>query len=129
MSNPTLTCLRSIPAHAGEPSLPPWESRHKAVYPRPRGGTKAAGGAADAVIGLSPPTRGNLLDALETATEGRSIPAHAGEPIRVCTRATVGAVYPRPRGGTHALERVKPLFLGLSPPTRGNPRLWTSTSR
>ena len=50
----------------------------------------------------------------------RSIPAHAGEPGLMTTRATGGRVYPRPRGGTHRMGRFGGGRQGLSPPTRGN---------
>ena len=49
-----------IPAHAGEPCLPPWPLRHCAAYPR------ACGGAYDLLrdrilsVGLSPRMRGSL---------------------------------------------------------------------
>ena len=74
--------------------------------------------------GLSPPTRGNRrVNGLEQVLE-RSIPAHAGEPL-VCLSCAYGdQVYPRPRGGTSAGGSIMAKRHGLSPPTRGNQRLW-----
>ena len=117
---------RSIPAHAGEPRARRDMHLHTPVYPRPRGGTAAvlhyrAGGA-----GLSPPTRGNqFAEKAQAALEG-SIPAHAGEPrpFRAC--APGAGVYPRPRGGTRLGRRRCCRRSGLSPPTRGNPRMGVS---
>ena len=52
--------LRSIPAHAGEPPPAASASHSRAVYPRPRGGTRQAPATRALAAGLSPPTRGNL---------------------------------------------------------------------
>ena len=112
--------LRSIPAHAGEPSsLSCWSSVH-AVYPRPRGGTSPSIAPDASAKGLSPPTRGNRASMAERIACPGSIPAHAGEPrprIRVRPRPRV---YPRPRGGTHYNNPICGRGKGLSPPTRGN---------
>ena len=53
------SCLRSIPAHAGEPTGLTPDNQRLRVYPRPRGGTGGIRQAAGRVPGLSPPTRGN----------------------------------------------------------------------
>ena len=50
----------------------------------------------------------------------RSIPAHAGEPVREGGLANLLMVYPRPRGGTVSTTRASTRSWGLSPPTRGN---------
>ena len=112
---------RSIPAHAGEPALPPSAGATPKVYPRPRGGTRFHCDDALRVGGLSPPTRGNqnLLDEMKEIY--RSIPAHAGEPRIPYRRQGERSVYPRPRGGTFFVLRLKGFRDGLSPPTRGNP--------
>ena len=70
----------SIPAHAGEPKYRNGIAANVAVYPRPRGGTGGHGGPMSDERGLSPPTRGNLLNLFDDILFGRSIPAHAGEP-------------------------------------------------
>ena len=112
---------RSIPAHAGEPSVLPEKSAPLAVYPRPRGGTGAGVQLAETPRGLSPPTRGNPESVKERTQELGSIPAHAGEP-RQRERGRRGqTVYPRPRGGTFGGACWRAGRYGLSPPTRGNP--------
>ena len=110
----------SIPAHAGEPSRRRGRARQRAVYPRPRGGTIIGDALRPPVMGLSPPTRGNLRrHCPDAGTEG-SIPAHAGEPTRRAACPARKSVYPRPRGGTHAPAPQYRAAKGLSPPTRGN---------
>ena len=52
----------SIPAHAGEPVLERSPVKPCAVYPRPRGGTSLWSVYEMRTFGLSPPTRGNLLE-------------------------------------------------------------------
>ncbi len=110
----------SIPAHAGEPPPASFREAHATVYPRPRGGTGRIEVVPHRQGGLSPPTRGNLLNWLALGEHWRSIPAHAGEPILSPRgRGRIG-VYPRPRGGTRMSERTVADVSGLSPPTRGN---------
>ena len=111
---------RSTPAHAGEPTPTIRGVRLAAVYPRPRGGTAEAMGAAQIGMGLSPPTRGNRVGFLLAFAPPRSIPAHAGEPCSGQRRPRTPQVYPRPRGGTREGWRIARRRLGLSPPTRGN---------
>ena len=126
---PVCRCLdsgiRSIPAHAGEPGFVGGSVVSDEVYPRPRGGTRAAGAAARGRRGLSPPTRGNHGFAVHVDDDHRSIPAHAGEPPRRAPERPSGRVYPRPRGGTVCRAVSGAAVVGLSPPTRGNllPRL------
>ena len=71
---------RSIPACAGEPSCPRGASHGRGVYPRVCGGTFTAVQSAEALQGLSPRVRGNLLEMEPLFLVGRSIPACAGEP-------------------------------------------------
>ena len=111
---------RSIPAHAGEPQGQHGIKLLARVYPRPRGGTTRSAWYQALGAGLSPPTRGNLHLPIECRGEGGSIPAHAGEPVERPRRPEVGAVYPRPRGGTAAVIPALLTVGGLSPPTRGN---------
>ena len=112
---------RSIPAHAGEPYTASEAANMSAVYPRPRGGTRRAGGAPPRSRGLSPPTRGNPRAADGSPARLGSIPAHAGEPGAGEPPHTQEGVYPRPRGGTAQRQRANRGLGGLSPPTRGNP--------
>ena len=110
----------SIPAHAGEP-LRLWQGRSdRRVYPRPRGGTSTRSAPTPTASGLSPPTRGNLLFAVQHPDNPRSIPAHAGEPIRFTRGRRQDRVYPRPRGGARSYGVQAGCIRGLSPPTRGN---------
>ena len=110
----------SIPAHAGEPRTPSKSAIRAPVYPRPRGGTIRALDRNQAGVGLSPPTRGNLVCADPSAPGEGSIPAHAGEPRHRPLRIARTRVYPRPRGGTEPRFAIAHAMKGLSPPTRGN---------
>ena len=114
--------LRSIPAHAGEPRGRKSPRPSPQVYPRPRGGTRHLTVESNGIYGLSPPTRGNRRPNRQRGIRRRSIPAHAGEPPRVEQSQAVGAVYPRPRGGTRKPPNQSRARRGLSPPTRGNLR-------
>ena len=99
---PTIRATRhgSIPAHAGEPRSQAGRTASPSVYPRPRGGTIDDGIHPEAVLGLSPPTRGNPPRRRSGAGGLRSIPAHAGEPAASAGHSDSSSVYPRPRGGT-----------------------------
>ncbi len=114
-------CVRSIPAHAGEPHSETTLRLWRRVYPRPRGGTRRFPHPARKSRGLSPPTRGNPGRHAPAPRPSRSIPAHAGEPAGCRRRFISAAVYPRPRGGTRLFGRRARIRRGLSPPTRGNP--------
>ena len=114
---------RSIPAHAGEPFEYTVPIGQRAVYPRPRGGTSFTTRTANTPDGLSPPTRGNPGVEGRHFALGGSIPAHAGEPDAMSAVERLEKVYPRPRGGTQPRLHDLRLRHGLSPPTRGNPRV------
>ena len=111
---------RSIPAHAGEPSVASRLASAMAVYPRPRGGTRFDQSFGMFASGLSPPTRGNRFDPASIGSTPRSIPAHAGEPAQTRLESLAAEVYPRPRGGTSSAKINRRSLVGLSPPTRGN---------
>ena len=51
----------------------------------------------------------------------RSIPACAGEPLKIGDTITIAKVYPRVCGGTRRMALCPPLGAGLSPRVRGNP--------
>ena len=108
---------RRFPVHQRLRNRPIW------VYPRPRGGTRLYAYIGNNRQGLSPPTRGNPLRESSPLGSLRSIPAHAGEPPPPAAAATPPTVYPRPRGGTRAHFCIQPSIAGLSPPTRGNPKI------
>ena len=72
------------------------------------------------IMGLSPRVRGNLQRRGRLGTDGRSIPACAGEPSTMPTKARAGTVYPRVCGGTCLGHFRVSLEYGLSPRVRGN---------
>ena len=91
---------RSIPACAGEPSIPPVPARPSAVYPRVCGGTRLTDLRARLDAGLSPRVRGNLSGPPNPISTPRSIPACAGEPAYAGIQKAQSPVYPRVCGGT-----------------------------
>ena len=110
----------SIPAHAGEPSRWGALPLSGTVYPRARGGTGPGKPVSEKRQGLSPRTRGNRTGLSGCEDYTRSIPAHAGEPLKSCPSARATGVYPRARGGTRTASRYIAPSWGLSPRTRGN---------
>ena len=78
-------CLykRSIPACAGEPCGGRRGPRQWPVYPRVCGGTNGNFLCVSGGKGLSPRVRGNLTRLTRAWVNTRSIPACAGEPVRV----------------------------------------------
>ena len=70
--------------------------------------------------GLSPRVRGNRCQRSGFHGFKRSIPARAGEPLRVGFQVKVDGVYPRACGGTIVTARTNRVDLGLSPRVRGN---------
>ena len=134
------SCLRSIPASAGEPVDGDPVSRPQGVYPRVCGGTghghgsgsgdgvyprvcggtpgQLGGGAAGA--GLSPRLRGNLQGLGLTPPGNRVYPPSAGEPITGPFRRRQLKVYPRVCGGTPSTPWRTNCSTGLSPRLRGN---------
>ena len=97
---PSIECLRSIPACAGEPAPRGYCNRGCTVYPRVCGGTSPGASSGLAVCGLSPRVRGNLRRAHHPAWQRGSIPACAGEPRGASISPAGGGVYPRVCGGT-----------------------------
>ncbi len=70
----------SIPACAGEPTLPTTASCWTPVYPRVCGGTPDSHFVKNHPAGLSPRVRGNPCHIWSCRQVSRSIPACAGEP-------------------------------------------------
>ena len=104
------TCTGSIPAHAGEPDSCQGGLSPPTPY-RPSWGC----------YGLSPPTRGNL--STTWASRNRVYPRpRGGTSTELAVRRRSSGVYPRPRGGTRGSLRAQSpcADAGLSPPTRGN---------
>ena len=112
--------LRSIPACAGEPTgCLPTRSPPR-VYPRVCGGTALPLYENVVARGLSPRVRGNLVIVKNHYASMRSIPACAGEPLRVKSTDTYTRVYPRVCGGTSDSITPNGWFGPLSPRVRGN---------
>ena len=117
---PSLNTLRSIPAHAGQPSPAMSNARLRRVYPRACGATIKEIVAELQVRGLSPRMRGNLLMAIPHILRQRSIPAHAGQPTTSKPEKVQGWVYPRACGATLRGAARLGTWRGLSPRMRGN---------
>ncbi len=116
-----LRALRGpIPACAGQPlSIFPL-ARRPTAYPRMRGATKVRGKLKGTEKGLSPHARGNRFRIMKRANPWGPIPACAGEPSGVHTRAGGQRAYPRMRGGTDHKNGIRGDNRGLSPHARGN---------
>ena len=92
--------LRSIPAYAGEPTLPFCRCCPARVYPRVCGGTWKPECKCRRKTGLSPRMRGNRRLTCTPPLPRRSIPAYAGEPWTAPPASGSTPVYPRVCGGT-----------------------------
>ena len=114
---------RSIPACAGEPTMPAARSATQRVYPRVCGGTGYSPHADWDERGLSPRVRGNLGPEYRSSNRLWSIPACAGEPGPRPMRSGPTPVYPRVYGGTPSRRSQPTRATGLSPRVRGNRRL------
>ena len=119
---------RSIPACAGEPTIPMGVPPLAWVYPRVCGGTRDLTRFAERRGGLSPRVRGNLPDRVCPDAVAGSIPACAGEPLAQSHAAASPSVYPRVCGGTFRLQGSHNNPKGLSPRVRGNLRVTPMTS-
>ena len=121
-SSPGGGYIGSIPACAGEPTLPNRTARAVRVYPRVCGGTRRPAPPAVPLRGLSPRVRGNPTSVGVGNCTAGSIPACAGEPAPARTSASKTTVYPRVCGGTVHLRALRRCPAGLSPRVRGNRR-------
>ena len=93
------------------------------VYPRVGGETTTRRFHAQTFQGLSPRGRGNLAYRSAPKAGSRSIPAGAGEPMRIAERTWLAEVYPRGCGGTRLALLHRSQRMGLSPRVRGNHQL------
>ena len=118
--SPPIGAARSIPACAGEPSMPRRSSMPRRVYPRVCGGTCRPRAQSGVVEGLSPRVRGNPAPGRGVGVVGGSIPACAGEPGLFVSNPLKVAVYPRVCGGTRRFGFRRVGDEGLSPRVRGN---------
>ena len=114
--------LGSIPACAGEPPDDARQKPRRRVYPRVCGGTAAVEADREFSLGLSPRVRGNRRHPHPPRPDVGSIPACAGEPIKLFPVGRVERVYPRVCGGTLAASDSDRQIGGLSPRVRGNRR-------
>ena len=114
-------CAGSIPAYAGDPDMGRTSVCPVSVYPRLRGGSRPAHAVVRQIVGLSPPTRGIRKPSSAASLVAGSIPAYAGDPIRLGAGVRRAAVYPRLRGGSGGMSIAGIAARGLSPPTRGIP--------
>ena len=112
---------RSIPACAGEPTLPPSIFCSRGVYPRVCGGTYQLRAARFDGAGLSPRVRGNPIRIRGGRSCSGSIPACAGEPDRWDSRDGGQRVYPRVCGGTDPETRGLHSIAGSIPACAGEP--------
>ncbi len=110
----------SIPAGAGEPGLRMRQVAALWVYPRGCGGAMAEAVTEFAANGLSPRVRGSLSMGRKNRRRAGSIPAGAGEPIRLCPLQRRLRVYPRGCGGADWICYQSNLEQGLSPRVRGS---------
>ena len=91
--------IGSIPARAGETSVPSSSTAKYRVYPRPCGGNRVWSKLYGVYQGLSPPVRGKPNCALPASSNDGSIPARAGETYSIALLLFPLGVYPRPCGG------------------------------
>ena len=115
-------CVRSIPAHAGQPSPPPPSAARARVHPRSRGAAGSAVTLATGETGPSPLTRGSLVWAGPARKLRGSIPAHAGQPGSESGATSSEGVHPRSRGAAEAKAASGMAAMGPSPLTRGSHR-------
>ncbi len=113
----------SIPAHTGKPYAIRRRPARHGVYPRPHGEAFGVQAVILGGSGLSPPTRGSPRPASAVRTCYRSIPAHTGKPGVDFRPTRRYGVYPRPHGEATPTAGATCSGRGLSPPTRGSPRL------
>ena len=113
----------TIPAHAGKTgceSVPPSPSTD---YPRSRGENLPRRNAERCFRGLSPLTRGKPVAGDSCTVATGTIPAHAGKTRRARAFHRPTRDYPRSRGENYDGLGDQGEDLGLSPLTRGKPRI------
>ena len=110
----------SIPALAGEHTIPACLIKLPRVYPRACGGTRYKNHPEVIALGLSPRLRGNALLSDLALWGFGSIPALAGERPNGRAISVAIRVYPRACGGTWVRYSRRDRYRGLSPRLRGN---------
>ena len=121
-SDPFVTSVRLIPAHAGKTCARASPGADPGAHPRSRGENIARERSAAHERGSSPLTRGKLhVGHLLTLYLGL-IPAHAGKTSMLSRATTRATAHPRSRGENGTRSIVYTLRMGSSPLTRGKPR-------
>ena len=110
----------SIPVHTGKPLSDMPIFLVLRVYPRTHGETLSQLLQGLQNQGLSPYTRGNLINHWEDSPAAGSIPVHTGKPLTVPENHKHHKVYPRTHGETSCWSMLQKGCEGLSPYTRGN---------
>ena len=129
VSNSPRSCAGSIPAYTGETGSVTTAGLFDKVYPRVHGGNCRIPVFLLICEGLSPRTRGKRdLDARRGQLRG-SIPAYTGETVPGCAARSITRVYPRVHGGNRWSCPMPAGYRGLSPRTRGKPKLLRQTVR
>ena len=91
------------------------------VYPRACGGAPRCAECGRRPSGLSPRMRGSRKRSSQPVSTSGSIPAHAGEPLKLATMPSTDGVYPRACGGAWGRRLIAFHRQGLSPRMRGSP--------
>ena len=91
------------------------------VYPRECGAASRMCSVAGNRRGLSPRVRGSPEPEYTSCLWDRSIPASAGQPLRIIEVVDECAVYPRECGAAQARSWAGTRLSGLSPRVRGSP--------
>ena len=110
----------SIPACAGEPWAAVRSADGDLVYPRVCGGAEDSEGTQVDRTGLSPRVRGSPARRCPSRGRCGSIPACAGEPLKLDHSSPSAGVYPRVCGGASLSFQVSVVARGLSPRVRGS---------
>ena len=113
------TCIRFIPAGAGNTLASASTSRACSVYPRWRGEHAPASGHSPKLAGLSPLARGTRTLAWAVCFFSRFIPAGAGNTPPRSPFLPLSLVYPRWRGEHIDTVQANSDRCGLSPLARG----------
>ncbi len=123
MTGGWFSCVRFIPADAGNTLLSRRIHLASPVYPRWRGEHTGTALTVISQSGLSPLARGTLCGNAWSAHHLRFIPAGAGNTVETKINHFSTPVYPRWRGEHVGHWRTDANWIGLSPLARGTPVL------
>ena len=113
---------RFIPAYAGNSGYSYQAGGYITVHPRLRGELNLRSDNVSEAGGSSPLTRGTHLHSQLHFSEGRFIPAYAGNSSIKRTKIALGTVHPRLRGELPIETPETLVVFGSSPLTRGTQR-------